>query len=93
MLIMSVTIYIAVVAVYLRQPNASVLHPATFYLLFHGLVFVIRPIFGWYYEYRIVYDSSKFTPTIWEKTQALICTNLALVVFIIVMLALTRDKF
>ena len=93
MLLLSVVIFIVTVAAYLRQPNASVLHPATFYILFHGVVFVIRPIFGWYYGYTIFYDAAKFTPSIWEKTQALICTNLALVVFVTVMIVLTREKF
>jgi hypothetical protein len=93
MLVLSVVVFIAVTAIYLRQPNASILHPATFYLLFHGLVFVIRPIFGWFYEYRIFYDAAKFTPSVLEKSQALICTNLAFVVFMATMMVLTKRRF
>ena len=55
MLLVSVLVFAMACAIYWRQPGASVFHPATFYLLFHGLVFVLRPIVGWYYGYDNVY--------------------------------------
>lgn len=90
-LVLSVVVFVTTVVIYLNQPSASVFHPATFYLMFHGLVFVIRPIFGWYYDYNNVYNAMHFTPTVWHKTEALICANLALVVFVAVSLLVVRE--
>jgi len=93
MLAVSVVIFAAACAIYLRQPNASVFHPATFYLAFHGLVFVIRPIFAWHYRYDNIYGFIGFRPSLWERTQVLICTNLGLVAFMAVVLWMTRERF
>ena len=91
-LILSVVIVAVTTAVFLRQPSASMLHPATFYLMFHGLVFVIRPVFAWYYDFGDrMYRAMHFTPTLTDKVEALICANLALVVFVAVSLMLIRE--
>ena len=93
MLALSVLVFVAASAIYWRQPAASVFHPATFYLLFHGLVFVVRPIVGWYYGYDNIYEVMGFQPSPWEKTQVLICTNIGLIAFMAVVLWLTRGPF
>ena len=90
MLVVSVLVWIAAGALYLRQPNASVFHPATYYLLFHGLVFVVRPIFAWYFGFENMYSEIGFRPSAWNKVQVLICTNIGLITFLAVILALTR---
>jgi hypothetical protein len=51
LLILSVVLFTGVCLYYVGQPAASIFHPATFYLAYHGLVFVIRPIFAWLYAY------------------------------------------
>lgn len=81
LLVVSVLAFAAALIVYFRHPAASVFHPATFYLLFHGLVFVVRPLFAWHYGYDNIYQLIGFEPSEWEKTQVLICTNLGLVAF------------
>jgi hypothetical protein len=91
MLVLSVVLFIGTTIVYLRDPSASAFHPVTFYLLFHGLVFVARPISSWYYEFNQIYDAMRFTPSITDKVEALVCTNLALVVFVAVCLFLIRE--
>jgi hypothetical protein len=93
MLVVSVLVFAAAGAIYWRQPGASVFHPATFYLLFHGLVFVLRPIVGWYYGYDNIYQAMGFRPSPWDKTQVLICTNIGLIAFMAVVLWLTRGPF
>jgi hypothetical protein len=91
-LILSAVIFVVTLVVFLQQPSASMFHPTTFYLMFHGLVFVIRPIFAWYYGYGDrMYRAMHFTPTLWDKVEALICANLALVVFVAVSLLLIRE--
>ena len=91
MLVLSVVIYAAVAIIYFRDPSASFFHPITFYLLFHGLVFVARPISAWHYGFDQTYNAMKFTPTMSDKIEALICTNIALVVFVTVCLLLIRE--
>lgn len=91
LLIVSVVIFAGTCVAYARHPAASAFHPATFYLLFHGFVFVVRPIIVWFYGYTAIYEEVGFFPTEWEKTQVLICTNLALVVFMAVVLAIGRE--
>ena len=91
MLAISVLVFIAALYVYLRHPAASVFHPATFYLLFHGLVFVVRPIFAWHYRFDNMYTDIGFLPSPWEKTLALVCANLAFVVFMAASLWVARN--
>ena len=91
-LILSVVIFAVTTALFLRQPSASMLHPTTFYLMFHGIVFVVRPVFAWYYGYGgLMYRAMHFTPTLQDKVEALICANLALVAFVAVSLLLIRE--
>jgi len=91
MLVASALIFAGAVVFYLRHPAASVFHPATLYLTFHGLVFVIRPWFAWYFNYKNMYVAIGFTPSLWDKTNVLICTNLALIVFLTVVLRVARE--
>lgn len=87
---LSVIVFLTVLVWYLKQPAASVFHPLTYYLAFHALVFVIRPIFAWYYDFRQMYDAIGFHPNVLEKSTVLICTNLALVGFAISCIAVGR---
>ena len=91
MLALTVVIFLATCAWYLRQPAASFYHPMTYYLLFHGLIFTIRPIFSRIYDYHMMYDAIGFRPTEWERCVALICANLALLSFGAVCMALASQ--
>ncbi len=53
-LIAQVAVWIMAIAFFVWSRQASVFHPATAYLAFHGLVFVIRPIL----VYGLGFDSS-----------------------------------
>src|SRR5690606_11887926 len=83
LLVFSVLAFAAALILYFRHPAASVFHPATYYLLFHGLVFVIRPLFAWHYGFDNIYQAIGFQPSEWEKSQVLICTNLGLGAFMV----------
>ena len=71
-----------VIFLYSRQPFASVFHPISFYLIFHGFVFVIRPFFAYWQEYYIIYTSFLFTPSPDAKTAAIVIANIGLLAFI-----------
>jgi hypothetical protein len=59
--------------------------------MFHGLVFVVRPLFAYFYDFQVMYDAIGFQPTEWQKTTVLICTNLTLIVFTVVCMRLAND--
>jgi oligosaccharide repeat unit polymerase len=81
MLIASVIVLIAVVIAFAFSPACSIFHPLALYIVFHALVFVIRPILGYFLEYRLIYRTFMFTPSVEEKTIALGAATLGFVVF------------
>lgn len=74
-------IYGGVVAAYLRSRYFSAFHPFTLYCMFHGLVFVVRPILSLVLDYQYVYRAYQFTPTIGDRTVALLAADLGLIAF------------
>ena len=77
----SLAIFIALTFAYMRQPFASVFHPVSFYLLFHGFVFVIRPFFALWQNYNTIYTSFQFTPAPDAKAAAIVIANIGLLAF------------
>lgn len=90
MLVVSVIVYLVVLATALSRATISIFHPLSFYLMFHGLVFVVRPLFAWYYGFDRLYDAIRFHPTVADKITVLVCTNLALIVFSAVSMAIAH---
>ena len=64
-----------------RSPAFSTFHPLTFYLLFHGFIFVIRPIIAWLNDFQLVYRSYGFTPSASDKLTVILASNLGFIVF------------
>ena len=48
---------------FLQNRSGSVFHPFGFYLLFHGLVFVMRPILEYAFGFHIAFDYMWFYPS------------------------------
>lgn len=80
-LLVSLLIYGAVVGTYLRSRFFSAFHPFTLYCLFHGLVFVVRPILSVMLDYQYVYRAYQFTPTMADRTTAILAANLGFLAF------------
>ena len=78
----SAAIFVLVTIIYVRQDFASVFHPVTLYLVFHGLVFVVRPLFAYSYHYDFLYRSYGFTPSPDVKSTVIVCANLGLLAFV-----------
>ena len=74
-------VYVIVIVFYVRQSFASIFHPLTFYLIFHGLVFVVRPIFAWQNAYKFIYQAFGFYPSVETKSTVLLAATLGLVAF------------
>lgn len=66
---------------YIKQPQASVFHPASYYLFFHGLVFTVRPFLVYYRDYQSIYRGYQFMPTIGDKSTVIVAAMLGLVCF------------
>lgn len=81
-LIVSLAVFAATCVWYSRQPFASVFHPITIYLLFHGLVFVLRPLFAEALGYNNIYRSYGFHPSPTDKLIVIACVNIGLLAFV-----------
>jgi hypothetical protein len=75
MLLFSLLSWLAVNTVFARSPAFNIFHPFMTYTCFHGFIFVIRPIFAYFLEYRLVYSVYDFIPNVEEKTFALAVAN------------------
>lgn len=64
-----------------RHPAASFYHPATIYLVMHGIVFAVRPVLARIFDYRLIYEITQFNPSVSDKITVLVAADLALVVF------------
>jgi len=90
---LSLLLFIAVAFAYLRHPAASLLHPASIYLGFHGLIFVVRPILARFYDYQAIYRGYEFQPSIDDKITVILGANLGFLVFMGVCLWVGRQPF
>lgn len=63
---------------------ASAFHPFTYYSLFHGIVFVLRPAVAYFAGYDAIYQSAGFVPSLSDKLTVIGAANLGFIVFYIV---------
>ncbi len=77
-------VFALVVVVFLLSGTASMFHPLTFYLIFHGLVFLARPVLVYAYDFNNTWlfmgfwpDSQQFVFTLAVSSVALIAFSLA----------------
>ena len=82
LLFASAALFLLVVIVYVRQDFSSIYHPITLYLMFHGLVFAVRPIFAYFRDYDFLYRVYQFNPSQDVKSTVIICANLGLLAFV-----------
>ena len=80
-MIVTATLWIVIVFIYPFSTSASVFNPITFYLFFHGLVFVVRPIFKYLYDFQSMYSLYSFFPSEETRNLALIAANIGLISF------------
>lgn len=80
-LALAVVCFLAVSVYYWRSPAFSVFHPLTFYLGFHGLLFVVRPILAWTRNYDGLYRVYQFTPSMSDKITVIAAATLGMLCF------------
>lgn len=79
-LIAQVLLWVIVLGTFLMSGQASLFHPVTVYLLFHGLVFVVRPILVVLFGFDAVWNYMIFAPTPEDLVRSMAVSSLALVV-------------
>jgi hypothetical protein len=58
-------------------------NPAIYYSVFHFVVFVIRPIFAYYYNYDSLYYAYQFLPSQSDKITVILASNLGFIAFVL----------
>ena len=82
LLFASLILFAGVAVAYARHPASSLTHPATFYLAFHGFIFVVRPIIARLFDFSFVYRLYDFLPSMEDKATVILAANLAMLVFV-----------
>jgi hypothetical protein len=85
-----VVVWLIVIGLFLASRQASLFHPVTWYLAFHGLVFVARPILVQDFGFDFIWNYMIFRPTEAVFIQTLAVSSLGLVVFVTACLAMSR---
>jgi len=80
-LALSVVCLIGVGLYYASSPLFSIYHPFTFYWLFHGFLFVFRPIVGWVLDFRRIYEIYQFNPSMDDRITVILASNLGFLAF------------
>jgi hypothetical protein len=80
-LIAQVALWLVVLVAFLLSGQASLFHPVTLYLLFHGLVFVLRPILVICFGFDSVWNYMFFDPSPEILVRSLAVSSVALLVF------------
>ena len=82
-LFFQVLIWLLITAIFFRSSRPSIFHPIAFYLVFHGIVFVLRPLLVYYANFDFVWHYIGFDPTNEQFIRALAISSAGLVTFVI----------
>lgn len=82
-LLLQAVLWLSVVLILfvLRRRFTSAFDPAFFYLVFHGIVFVVRPLLARALGWHQVQDHMQFYPSDGQVVRALLVSSVALLVF------------
>lgn len=80
-LVAQVLLWLIILAVFLASGQASIFHPLTIYLGFHGVVFVLRPVLVHYFNFDTVFTYMLINPSEQDFIKTLAVSSAALVVF------------
>jgi oligosaccharide repeat unit polymerase len=83
LLFANLLLWLGVTFYYVKHPAASVFHPVTFYLFFHGFIFTLRPFLVHYREYDGIYRAYQFAPSMDDRIAVLVAVMVGLVCFVL----------
>lgn len=87
-----VVVWLIVIGVFLAGGQASLFHPVTWYLAFHGLVFVLRPILVHDFDFDFLWNYMDFRPSDDIFVETLAITSAGLIVFVTCCLAVSHQR-
>lgn len=73
--------FLAVVVAYSRSLVFSIYHPLTYYCLFHGFIFVFRPIIAYLSDFQLVYAAYQFIPSRSDKVTVILAATVGFLCF------------
>ena len=91
-LIAQVILWIVMIGFFLGSRQASVFHPATAYLAFHGLVFVLRPILVYVFGFDTNWAYMGFKPSDDVFVRTLAVSSVGMVCFVATSLFFGRSR-
>lgn len=91
-LFLQVVFFVVVCFAFVSARSASFFHPLAFYLLFHLIVFVIRPLMVHFLHYNIIWHYMEYTASNWEFVFTLWVSSVALLVFAVATLMAGRCR-
>src|SRR5208283_348278 len=62
-LVAQVIVWLIAIGMFAASRQASIFHPVTAYLAFHGLVFVLRPILVYTFGFNAIFDYMIYRPS------------------------------
>lgn len=74
-------VFLLIAGLFVANRNMSMFHPLAFYLMFHGIVFVIRPFMVHYLKFDGRWVYMRFFPTDEQFVFTLIVSSVALCIF------------
>ncbi len=81
-LIAQVVVWLLFLGLFFATRQASIFHPVTVYLAFHGLVFVLRPILVHQFDFDTNWSYMRFKPTDHYFAQTLAVSSVAMICFV-----------
>ena len=80
-LVFALGAFLAVVVAYARTPSCNVYHPFLYYCLFHGLIFVFRPIVAYFSDFSLIYQVYQFNPSYEDKVTVIFASTFGFLSF------------
>jgi hypothetical protein len=85
-----VIVWLIIISIFFASGQASIFHPVTWYLAFHALVFVLRPVLVHYFGFDFIWNYMRFRPTDEVFVRTLEVSSVGLVLFVAACLAVSR---
>ena len=73
--------FIVVLLLVARRPSFNIHNPLMIYLIFHFVIFVVRPIVAYIWTFDGLYAAYDFMPSMSDKTTVIYASNLGFLAF------------
>lgn len=80
-LIIAAVAFLAVVIAYSRMEACNVFHPFLYYCLFHGFIFVFRPIVAYFSGFELIYQVYQFRPSDQDRITVILAATVGFLSF------------